>query len=175
MPVALSLNRKEKKTMAQKILVPLRRYDRIEEIVPYLEEVTQPGMSIVFFIQHSVNGFKWLQAYCAIMECGTRNSVALTRMAESYSVETRRHLAEQRVFQTCKDLQRLGVKVAVEVYSGSRRKALRTYVRSEKVDLIVMRSGIALRFMRVLQRSISFWSAFGRAAFPPGFLRHPGK
>ncbi len=29
--------------MAQKILVALKRGDRIEEIVPYLEEVTKPG------------------------------------------------------------------------------------------------------------------------------------
>jgi len=44
--------------MSKKILVPLKKHDRIEEIVPYLEEVTQPGTNVVFLIHYPVNGFK---------------------------------------------------------------------------------------------------------------------
>ncbi len=36
--------------MAEKILVPLKRRDRIEEIIPDIEKVTQPGVSVVFLV-----------------------------------------------------------------------------------------------------------------------------
>ena len=48
--------------MAAKILVPLKKHDRVEEIVPYIEKVAEPGASVVFLVHHPVNGFKWLQA-----------------------------------------------------------------------------------------------------------------
>lgn len=38
---------KEEKIMADKILTPLKRYDRIEEIIPYLKEITKP-MKLAF-------------------------------------------------------------------------------------------------------------------------------
>jgi hypothetical protein len=34
--------------MAEQILVTLKRHDRIEEIIPYLEKVAQPGTTVVF-------------------------------------------------------------------------------------------------------------------------------
>ena len=44
--------------MAIKILVPLRKHDRLEEIVPYMEEMAEPGASVVFLIRHPVSDFK---------------------------------------------------------------------------------------------------------------------
>ena len=53
-----------------KILVPLKKHDRIEEIVPFIEKVAEPGAGVVFLVHHPVSGFKWLQAYCGIAQCG---------------------------------------------------------------------------------------------------------
>ncbi len=120
--------KKEDRTMAEKILVPLKRHDRVEEVIPYIEKVTQPGMSVVFLIHHPVNSFKWLQAYCGITQCGLEKTMAIRRMVESYSVKMRGQLAQRKVFQTCEALHKLGVKVAMEIYAGSLRKTLRSYV-----------------------------------------------
>jgi hypothetical protein len=43
--------------MAEKILVPLKRHDRVEEMIPYIEKVTQPGTSVVFLVHHPASGF----------------------------------------------------------------------------------------------------------------------
>ena len=160
--------------MAEKILVPLRRDDRIEEIIPYIKQVAQPGMSVVFLIRHQVDGFKWLQAYCGIMECGIENALALRRMEESYALETRRRLAQQRVFHACAALQQLGVKMAVELYTGSLRKTLRGYVLNGDVDFILMRPGIGVGIMRFLRAMVSLWSAPKRPSIRPVLLLHPG-
>ena len=160
--------------MAQKILVVLKRGDRIEEIVPYLEEVTKPGMSVVFLIHRPMNRFKWLQAYCGIMECGLEKTLAIRRMVESYSVQMRRQLAQQKVFHTCEALQRLGVKIAVDVYAGSLRKTLRSHVLNGDSQLIVMRPAIGHRVMSFLQGTVSIFSVFKRPSSSFVFLLHLG-
>ena len=41
--------------MATQILVPLERDDRVEEIIPYIEQVTQPGMEVVFLAPYHMD------------------------------------------------------------------------------------------------------------------------
>jgi hypothetical protein len=165
--------RKEDRTMAETILVPLKSHDRVEEVVPYIEKVTQPGTSVVFLIHRPVNGLKWLQAYCGIMQCGLEKTMAIRRMVESYSMKMRSQLAHQKVFHTCEALHRLGVKVAVEIYTGSLRKTLRGYVLGGDVDLVLMRPGIGHRIMNFLQGMVSIRNMIRRTAFSPVFVLNP--
>ncbi|HWP60291.1 MAG TPA: hypothetical protein VNL14_20520 [Candidatus Acidoferrales bacterium] len=148
--------------MEKKILVPLKKDDRIEEMIPYIKQVAQSDTTIVFLIHHPVRGFKWLQVYCAAMEGVTDNALALWRMAESYSVETRRQMAEKRVFHTCAALQKLGVKIAVDTYSGGLRKALRSHIRNGDVELILTKPWIGLRITSFLRESVCLWSVASR-------------
>jgi hypothetical protein len=148
--------------MAKKILVPLKRGDRIEDIVPYINQVAHPGASVLFLIHHPVNGFKWLQAYSAIMQCEINNAQAVRKMVESHSAEMNRRLAAQRVFHTCEALQQLGVKISVETYTGSLRKMLRSYVTNGDVDLIVTQPRIGLRLMSFIGETAALWCAFQR-------------
>jgi len=136
--------------MAAKILVPLNRHDQIEEIIPYIEKVAEPGASIVFLVHHPVNGFKWLQAYCGIAQCGLEKTFAVRRMIESYSLKTRMQLAQRRVFQTCAALYDMDLNITVDVYTGSLRKTLKSYENNEDTQLLIMRPGIAQRIMSFL-------------------------
>ena len=159
--------------MAEKILVPLKRYDRVEEVIPYIERVARPDMSVVFLIHHSVSGFKWLQAYCGIMECGLDNALMLRKMTESYPVKTRRQLAEQRVFQTCQALHRLGLKTAVEVYSGSLTKNLKNYVSQGDAKLVLVPSGMGQGLRSFLRRMLSVCGLFQPPASQSVLLLYP--
>ena len=159
--------------MAEKILVPLKRHDRVEEVVPYIERVTRPGMGVVFLIHHPVSGLKWLQAYCGIMECGLDNALMLRKMMESYAVKTRRQLAEQKVFQTCQGLHRLGVKTAVKVYSGSLTKNLKSYVSKGDAQLVLVRSGMGQGIKSFLRRALSVCGLFQPAASRSVLLLYP--
>ena len=160
--------------MDKTILVPLRTGDRIEEIIPYLKTVTQPGMGVVFLIHHSANSLKWLQAYCGIMEGGLEKTLALARMMESYSTRMRRQLAQQKVFQNCESLHQLNVKMAVDLYQGSLRKALRSYVRNGDVGLLLMRPGIGLQLGDLLRKTAALWGSFKRPPTSPVLLLRPG-
>ncbi len=161
--------------MAQRILVPLKRHDPVEDIVPYIQEVTQPGTSVVFLIHHPVDGFKWLQAYCGIAQCGLEKTLTVRSMIESYSVQMRRQLAQRRVFQTCEALRRMGAKIAVDVYTGSLRRTLRSYVNNGDAQLLVLRPGIGRWIMSFLQGVDSIGTMFRRPPASPVLLLHPGK
>jgi len=153
-----------------KILVPLKKHDRIEEIVPFIEKVAEPGAGVVFLVHHPVSGFKWLQAYCGIAQCGLEKTHAVRRMMESYSLNTRMQLAQRRVFKTCEALYEAGLNISVDVYSGSLRKALKNYANKGDAQLIVMRPGVGQRIMSVLHGAGSVSSVFSRS-FSSSLLR----
>jgi hypothetical protein len=136
--------------MAAKILVPLKRHDRVEQIVQCIEKVAEPGASVVFLVHHPVNGFKWLQAYCGIAQCGLEKTFVIRRMMESYSLKTRAQLAQRRVFQTCKALHDMDLNITVDVYTGRLRKTLKSYENNGDTQLLIMRLGIAQRIMSFL-------------------------
>jgi hypothetical protein len=110
-----------------------------------------------------VSGFKWLQAYAAISQCGIETAMVIRRMAESYSMRMRMQLARQKVFCTCEALHRLGVTVTVDIYAGSLSKTLSSYVSHGDVQFVVMQPGIGQRIASYLQGIVSIRS----------IIRHP--
>jgi hypothetical protein len=162
--------------MAAKFLVPVTRRDRIEEIVPYIEKLAEPGVSVVFLVHHPVSGFKWLQAYCGIAQCGLETTLAVRRMMESYSLKTRRQLAQRRVFRTCEALHDMGLNVTVHVYTGNLRKTLKSYANNGEAQLLVMRPGIVgQRIMGFLQGVDSIGTMLRRSTASSVLLLQPGK
>jgi hypothetical protein len=161
--------------MAAKILVPLNRHDQIEEIIPYIEKVAEPGASIVFLVHHPVNGFKWVQAYCGIAQCGLEKTFAVRRMIESYSLKTRMQLAQRRVFQTCAALYDMGLNIGVDVYTGSLRKTLKSYENNGDTQLLIMRPGIAQRIMSFLHWVDAIGTMVRGPTTSSVLLLHPGK
>jgi hypothetical protein len=161
--------------MAAKILVPLKRHDRVEQIVQCIEKVAEPGASVVFLVHHPVNGFKWLQAYCGIAQCGLEKTLAVRRMIESYSLKTRIQLAQSRVFQTCAALYDMGLNIRVDVYTGSLRKTLKSYENNGDTQLLIMRPGIAQRIISFLHWVDAIGTMVRGPTTSSALLLHPGK
>jgi hypothetical protein len=164
---------REGKAMNNKILVPLKKHDRVAEIVPFIEKVAQPGATVMFLVRRPVNGLKWLQAYSAISQCGVDNALVVARMAQSYSTRMRAQLATQQVFNTCAALQRMGVKVGVETYAGSLKETLRSYGVSED-SLVLMRPGMLERIASFLEGTASMRGIFRRPFSHSVILQHSG-
>jgi len=158
-----------------KILVPLKKHDQIEEIMPYIEKVAEPGAGVVFLVHHPVSGFKWLQAYCGVVQCGLEKALPIRRMMESYSLNTRMQLAQRQVFKTCEAMHEAGLNITVDVYSGSLKKALKNYANNGEAQIIVMRPGVGQRIMSVLHGAGFVRSLFSRSISLSTLLLHPGK
>ncbi len=159
--------------MAGQILVPLKRHDRIEEIVPYLEKVANVGMRVVFLIPYPVDPWFHLRDHWVTTESAREAMLAGRRIMERYSWEVQRGLAEQKVFPAQKALHRKGVEVAVEVCTGSLRRVLRDYAANRDVHLIMVRAGSGHPLMRFLRRMILAPWSFKRSSSPAVLLLHP--
>ncbi len=159
--------------MAGQILVPLRGRDSIAEITPYLERLARPGMRVVFLIPYPVEPWLWWQDHWVTVESPTKAMRAGRKIAERYSWDLQRGLAEQKVSPARKVLHKAEVEIAVDVYTGSVRKVMASYTRNGDVHLIMMRAGRGLRVMRFLQDTIFPFSVFKRPTFSPVLLFHP--
>jgi hypothetical protein len=108
--------------MAEQILVPLKRNDRVEEMIPYIEKVTRLGMGVVFLGPYPMDRFMInyrgdLRSHSAAGEIhdseinwwrDRRISVELERrsrlaqgLPSMHPWENRRHVPEKRFFPVC--------------------------------------------------------------------------
>src|SRR5262249_21138997 len=83
---------KEGEAMSKKLLVPLGRHDRSEEMIPYIESVARPGMKVVFFVRYPVDGFIWGKE-----EYGMRAALEAEKLVKYYSWEGNVEKAKQQV------------------------------------------------------------------------------
>jgi hypothetical protein len=83
------------------ILVPLRRNDKIEDVVPYLEQIARPGSRVILLIHYSVEGLDWLQSKLAV-------SV----------IEEEKLVAKKNTFLALEPLRQRDVTVALDIYAG---------------------------------------------------------
>jgi len=160
--------------MAEKIVVPLKSSDGINEVIPYIEKIAEPGMKVVFIIHYPVDGFDWLQARSGTMESGIQSAVRIQRMVAWYTWERQSQLVNEKVSFAREALCKRGVEVAVELCTESFRKAVRSYMLKGDVHLIMRRAGIGLRIKRFLQGTIAAFGLFKRPSFSPVLLVHPG-
>jgi hypothetical protein len=103
------------------ILVPLRRNDRIEDVVPYLEQIARPGCKVTLLIHYSVEGLDWFQGK-------SMPSV----------VEEQKLVAENNTFLGLEPLRERGVTVALDIYAGPLRKLVKQYTLRGDIDFIMI-------------------------------------
>ena len=156
------------------ILVALKKNEQLEEIVPYLEKIAQPGMKVVLLIPYPVTGdFVWLSDHWITTESPRKAMLAGRRIMERYSWEVQRGLAEQRASVAREALCRKRVEVAVEVYTGSLRRVIKEYTATGDVHLIMMRAGSDHPMMRLLRRTVPLSGLFRKSGFQPVLLFCP--
>ena len=168
--------------MADKILVALKRGDGAEEIVPYIEDVAKAGTKVVFLVQYPVTAVMeyigMAQGYVAAIECGAEENatMAMSALGRAYSWEEQVRLAGQTIFPACKGLQKKGVEIEIDLYGNyddSLKKAVERYTRNGRVQLIMTRPGVSLRFMNFLQETVGLLGLRKRPSFYPVLVVHP--
>ena len=155
--------------MSKKILVPLAQNDRAEEMIPYVERVARPGMSVVFLVRYPAAGFIWTKE-----EYGMRAALQARELVNYYSWENNLENANRMVSPVCEALRAKGVEATVYVYAGSLKKAVRSHTASGDVHLIMQRAGIGQRIAGFLDGSSSLFELFKRPTVSTVLLTHPG-
>ena len=154
--------------MNKKILVPLARNDRTEEMIPYIEKVARPGMNVVFLVRYPVNGFFWAKE-----EYGMRAALRARELVNYYSWENNLENAERKLSHVCEALSAKGVEATVDLYAGSLKKAVRSHTINGDVHLIMTGAGIGAWLARLFDGTGSVFDWFKRTSFSPVMLINP--
>jgi hypothetical protein len=161
-------NKREEEVMAKQILVPMKRDDRVEDFIPYVENVARPGMKVVFMVPYPVEGLCWTT------EQFGRNAIKeAKRLASYYTWDANLRKAKDRISAALKVLPVNGIEVAVDLYTGSMRSAVHDYAAKGDVHLIVTRAGIGDWIARLFDGTNSVFKWFKRPSFSPVMLINP--
>jgi hypothetical protein len=154
--------------MNKQILVPMKRSDRAKDLVPYVEKVSRPGMKVIFMVPYPTDGFCWARE-----EFGRKGIEEAKRLANYYRWDTNLQKAKDRISPALKSLASKGIEVAVDLYAGSMRSAVRNYAAKDDVHLIVTSASIGQRIAGVYNGSNSLFDLFKRPVLSPVLLIHP--
>ncbi|MGH7774098.1 MAG: hypothetical protein ACREQA_17885 [Candidatus Binatia bacterium] len=160
--------------MAGQILVPLKKDDQFEEILPYLEKIAQSGMRVVFLIHYPLTGgFDRLRYHGVTGEPVEEATFTANQIAErEFSEEEKER--QHRIFLAQEALREKGVEIIVDVYTGSLRRVIEDYKASGDVHWIMMRPRRGNPIMRLLGWRDPFFGMLKRSSFCPVLLLHPG-
>ena len=158
--------------MAGQILVPLRGSDRIEQFLPYIEQVAQPGMKVVFLVHLRPQPFQGIDRSIAGDPYGHSARLSTGQSSEEGIVEDVRRSAQQRVISACEVLRTRGVTVDVNIYAGRLRRVVKEYLEKEDVHLVIMRPNMD-RLTACLRKIGSLLRFFKPTTVPPVRLLHP--
>jgi hypothetical protein len=104
-----------------RILVPLRRNDRIEDVVPYLEQIARPGCKVTLLVHYSVEGVDWFQ-----------------NKPTTPVLKDQKFVAEREAFPALDALREGGVTVTLDIYAGPLRKVVKQYALRGDIDLVMI-------------------------------------
>jgi hypothetical protein len=161
--------------MEGKILVSLRRHDPIEEILPYIEKIAQPGMRVVFLIPYPVKLWPWFRDHWVTTESRREAMLAGKKIMNEYSWEAQKGLADQKISLAIDVLRKRQVEVVVNVCMCRMRRAIKDHSVDREVRLILLQGGSSHPLVNRLRRTLALFGAFKRPSSPPMLLLYPGQ
>jgi hypothetical protein len=151
--------------MAGQILVPFNRHIRVNDIISVIDAAGKPEMSVVFLVRYPVDPWAWFQNHWVATESARDAMLTGKKLMKRYSWEGQRALAENMVAPWRYALEKIGVNVTMDVYTGSLSRAVEEYSRRDELSL-VMQAENDLSRMGVLHRAIAF--IMGKNTTQPG-------
>ena len=154
--------------MKKLILVQMKRDDRAEDLLPYVEELARPGMKVVFLLPYPVDGFRY-----STEEFGIKTIEEGKRLVNYYKWDANQKKANDRIAPAAKALSAKGIEVVADIHAGRMANAVRDYAAEGDVHLIVTRANIAQRFAGRFGGGDSLLGLFKRPSISLVLLIHP--
>ena len=122
--------------MRRKILVPLRGRDTIEVFLPYLDDISQPGMTIIFLVHLGASRFRELTARLLAIQSGVPFTLLVDGF-EALNREAKKRSDEQQIQHAGQILRDKGVNIEIKFYSGGLRKMIRKHMQNDSIELVL--------------------------------------
>lgn len=163
--------------MAAQILVALKSEDRLSQMIPYIENIAQPGMQVVLLIRFApppasqASRRDWIRLQYPEESGLFERELEKPRFSGMQSMEEQRLSTEHKVFLALEALRKRGIEITVDVYTGSFRRAVKSYTCKGDVHLIVMRAKREL-MMDFLHKAFPVFGLVKRPTLAPILVLH---
>lgn len=160
--------------MAQEILVALKSEDRLSQMIPYIEKIAKPGMRVILlirFIPQSASKTSRPEESGYLEGKLEKPKFTRENVWGRHSIEKQRLSAEHKVFLALEALRERGIEIIVDIYTGSLRRAMKSYTSKGDVHSIVMRAKGEL-MMDLLRKVFSVFGLNKQPTFSPILILH---
>ena len=149
--------------------------------MPHIEKIAQPGMKVVFLIRcprpvvtGSCDGSPQLngQEETRFASYAEEATGAREAVLDRWWIDEQRLVAEHKLVLELEALLKRGVEMAVDVYTGSLKTAIKTYTLNGNVHLIVRRVGWAISMMQSFCRMMPGFVLLKQPTFSSVRLLH---
>jgi hypothetical protein len=159
--------------MTNHVLVALDGSDRIEQFLPYIERVVQPGLKVTFLFQYSIPVFYQLIGQLLAIHTGVTQSRLPDQFGRKGMMQQQMQLALDKVAPAGLALHNKGVEISVTVFTGSVRKVVHEYAKIGDVHLVLMHHSHGNWLPRAARTLTSLLRFFKPQPLPPILLLHP--
>ena len=122
----------------------------MEDVIPYLEQIAQPGCKVILLIHYSVEDLDWFQ-----------------NRPTKPAIEEQKLVAKKNTFLALEPLRERDVKVALDIYAGPLRKVVKQYALRGDIDLVMLAARGKSWLGRLFQNCLLFltFSCISRSAY----------
>jgi hypothetical protein len=123
--------------MMEKLLVTMTAHNPIETLMPCLEILARPGMTVIFLFQYPVDSWSYFRDHRITVE-SARHATAVGRaVAHRYNWEAEKERARLMIAPAIQALEGRGVGVEIHLCSGGWAKTINQYRLDKDVRWIV--------------------------------------
>jgi hypothetical protein len=121
----------------EKLLVTMTGYDPVEKLLPCLEVLVRPDLTVIFLFQYPVDALSYFRDHRIAAESARHATEVGRNVALRYDWEKQKELARQIIAPTINALEADGIQVEIELYTGSLAKAIKNYIVDEEIHWVV--------------------------------------
>jgi hypothetical protein len=123
--------------MMEKLLVTMTGHDPIEKLMPCLEMLARPGMTVIFLFQYPVDSWSYFRDHRITVESARHATAAGRTVAQRYNWEAQQERARKMIAPAVEALEARGVQVEIHLYSGRWAKVIKSYSVDKEIHGIV--------------------------------------
>jgi hypothetical protein len=146
----------------EKLLVTMTGHASIEKLMPCLELLARPGMTVIFAFPYPVESSSYSRDHRITVESAIHATAVGRKVVERYNWDAQREVARRIIAPAVGPLENKGLRVEIHVCASSLAKIIENYSVNKDVQWIVSelpRPGL-----------IGYWSA--KRLVPSGWSSH---
>jgi hypothetical protein len=106
----------------EKLLVTMTGYDPVEKLMPCLEVLVRPAVTVIFLFPYPVDSLSYFRDHHIAAESVKHATEVGRNVALRYDWEKQKELARQIIAPTINALEANGIQVEIRLYTGSLAK-----------------------------------------------------